>query len=528
MQEFICSNEAPIVSVKQGRLKGYYFQGVYRFFGVPYARSRRFEMPQEPRPWEGIRNANAYGYICPVLSSPAPSDEISVPHRFWPENEHCQNLNVYTSALDDKKRPVLVWLHGGGFSAGSAIEQIAYDGDSLAKNDDVVVVTVNHRLNAFGFLDVSAFGEKFKYSGTVGMADLVAALQWVHDNIAVFGGDPENVTIFGQSGGGHKVWALGQIPAADGLFHKGIIMSGVSADTTNAPGLVSGEEFTKKVMEIAGVTDIEGLQKLNYQLYIMAVNRASDYFRKEGRHYAWEPVANGYFVGNPFSVGFREHFLTIPTIVGTCASDIALPETTPGRMQLSEEEQIGKLAEFFGDEEKARTMAELYKKAYPGRPVIFAKCMDMVFTKDSDRFVREKSEGTAPVWRYQFGPVFNIEDGKSAWHCSDIGFAFHNSEILPYCYSISYRERLEREFCGAVLSFARTGDPNHADLPEWKPSTKDDVYTMFFDEKTEARVNFDNEALAYFLENMPARSGGPWREKTEGPDDEPPVGSWAY
>ena len=530
MSDFICTNEEPIVSVKQGKLKGYYFKGVYRFFGVQYARARRFEMPNEPRSYEGIRNANAYGYICPVLSSPAPSDEISVPHRFWPENEHCQNLNIFTDSLDEtRKKPVLVWLHGGGFSAGSAIEQIAYDGDSLAKNDDVVVVTVNHRLNAFGFLDVSAFGEKFRYSGTVGLADIVAALQWIHENIAAFGGDPENVTIFGQSGGGHKVWALGQIEAADGLFHKGIIMSGVSADTTNAPGLVSGEEFARKVMEFAGIETIEELQKLHYQLYIMAVNKASAFFGRQGKRYAWEPVANGYFYGNPFSVGFRDHFLDIPTIVGTCASDIALPETTPGRLQLSEEEQILKVCEFFGDEEKGRKMAELFKKAYPGRPVIFAKCMDMVFSKDSDRFVREKAAaGRAPVWRYQFGPVFDIDGGKSAWHCSDIGFAFHNSEILPYCYAISYRERLEKEFCQAVVSFARTGDPNHEALPEWKNSSKDSVYTMFFDEKTEARMNFDNEALAYFLDNMPRGNGRPWREKTEGPDDEPPVGSWAY
>ena len=528
MTEFICTNDSPIVKVKQGLVKGYYFKGVYRFFGIPYARSRRFEMPQEPRNWDGIRNCNAYGYICPILSSPAPSDEISVPHRFWPENEHCQNLNVYTDTInEDKKKPVLVWLHGGGFSAGSAIEQVAYDGDSLALNDDVVVVTINHRLNAFGFLDVSAFGDKFKYSGTVGMADIVAALKWVHENIANFGGDPENVTVFGQSGGGHKVWALGQIAEADGLFHKGIIMSGVSQDTTDQKGLVSGKDFTLKIMEIAGVSNIEELQKLNYQLYIMAVNKASAFFMEQGLHYAWEPRANGYFYGNPFSVGFREHFLTVPTIVGTCASDISLPETTPHKCELSEEEQTQKVCEFFG-EEKGRILVEKFKKAYPGRPVIFAKCMDMVFTKDSDRFVREKSAGTAPVYRYQFGPVFDIDGGKSAWHCSDIGFAFHNVDILPYCYSIPYAKRLEKEFCQAVVSFARTGDPNHADLPEWKPSDKDNVYTMFFDEKTEVRVNFDNDVLNYFLENMPKRDTSFWRRKTEGPDDEPPTGSWAY
>ena len=147
-----------------------------------------------------------------------------VPHMYWSEKEDCQNLNIWTPSIrDGRKRPVMVWLHGGGFSAGSSIEQLAYDGENLSRAGDVVVVSVNHRLNVLGYLDLSPFGEKYQDSANAGNLDLIAALEWIRDNIEGFGGDPENVTLFGQSGGGVKVWSLLQMPEADGLFHKGII-----------------------------------------------------------------------------------------------------------------------------------------------------------------------------------------------------------------------------------------------------------------------------------------------------------------
>lgn len=184
-------------------------------------------MPQEIT-WEGIKDASSYGFVCPLLSQDTPSAELLVPHRYWPQDEHCQNLNIWTNSLDkEKKSPVMVWLHGGGYFAGSSIEQVAYDGFNMCMNGDVVVVSVNHRLNVLGYLDLSPFGEKYKNSGNAGHADLVAALGWIHDNIELFGGDPYNVTIFGQSGGGMKVADLMQIADADGLFHRGLIMSGV-------------------------------------------------------------------------------------------------------------------------------------------------------------------------------------------------------------------------------------------------------------------------------------------------------------
>ena len=228
MKEFVMSKEGPIVQTPKGKLRGFRYDGIDHFYGIRYAKAKRFQMPEPVPAWEGVKDAGSYGMNCPVLSEPMPIGEVMIPHRFWPSSEHCQYLNLWTKSCDPAaKRPVLFWIHGGGYASGSGIEQVCYDGFNLAKDDDVVVVTVNHRLNAFGYLDLSDFGEKYWNSVNVGMADLVEALRWVRDNIACFGGDPDNVTIFGQSGGGGKVTVLGQIPEAEGLFHKMIVMSGV-------------------------------------------------------------------------------------------------------------------------------------------------------------------------------------------------------------------------------------------------------------------------------------------------------------
>ena len=195
-KEFICSATSPVVQTNAGKLRGFVVDGTYTFHGIKYADAKRFQMPQPVAPWEGIRDALSYGYVSPILNRETASGEVKIPHRYWPKDENCQYLNVWTQSLDPQaKRPVMVWLHGGGFWDGSSIEHVAYDGENLSRFGDVVVVTVNHRLNILGYLDLSPYGEKYWNSGNAGNADLVASLQWVHDNIAQFGGDPENVTI---------------------------------------------------------------------------------------------------------------------------------------------------------------------------------------------------------------------------------------------------------------------------------------------------------------------------------------------
>ena len=215
------------VQTQAGMLRGVISDGTYVFRGIPYAQAERFHMPRPVQPWEGVREAIVYGNACPEIYTCIPHDQYTVPHYFTVQSEDCQYLNVWTQHLDKTaKKPVMVWFHGGGMMTGSGVEHYAYDGEELSKYGDVVVVTLNHRLNVLGFLDLSAYGEEYRYSGNAGIADLVAALQWIRDNIDGFGGDPDNVMIFGQSGGGSKVVSMLQSPKAAGLFHRACLQSG--------------------------------------------------------------------------------------------------------------------------------------------------------------------------------------------------------------------------------------------------------------------------------------------------------------
>ena len=229
-----------IVTTTAGQVRGAEENGVYRFLGVPYAEVKERFVPADPvTPWEGVRDALEYGAISPQTSFFGNSTDG--------QNNNCQNLNIWTPATGDSvKRLVMVWYHGGGMTSGSA-NDAGTNGANLSRNQDVVTVTVNHRLGVLGYLDLSAYGDKYAQSGNVGVLDMTASLQWIHDNIAAFGGDPDNVTVFGQSGGGAKVLALMTTPAAKGLFHKAINESGA----TNTLGPVfATTEMSVRVAEL--------------------------------------------------------------------------------------------------------------------------------------------------------------------------------------------------------------------------------------------------------------------------------------
>ena len=251
-KKFIYDEQTAVVETGKGKVRGYFYDDMYIFKGIPYAKARRFHAPEPVEPWEGVFQAVSYGCVCPLLDLPKPGGELMVPHRFWVMDEDCLNLNIWSPGLDGEKRPVMVWLHGGGFFAGSSIEQIAYEGENMCKLGQVVVVSVNHRLNILGYCDLSPFGEEYANSGNAGTDDLVAALKWIHDNIESFGGDPENVIIFGQSGGGAKVTTLLQTPAADGLYAKGINMSGVIG------GALADLGFNLDFAPVADLANVEG------------------------------------------------------------------------------------------------------------------------------------------------------------------------------------------------------------------------------------------------------------------------------
>ena len=215
-----------VTNTESGRVRGYIQNGIFTYKGIPYAKAKRFEVAEKPDSWEGVRSSTMYGPVAPLMiptTSIQDEPEFVFDHDWGYTNEDCLRINIWTPNIDDnKKRPVLFWIHGGGFTAGSSQELPSYDGQNLSKKGDVVVVSINHRLNILGFLDLSAYGDKYKHSANNSILDMVAALEWVKTNIENFGGDPNNVTIYGQSGGGAKVNTLMAMPKAKGRSRSGI------------------------------------------------------------------------------------------------------------------------------------------------------------------------------------------------------------------------------------------------------------------------------------------------------------------
>jgi len=502
---FICTKDANVVETKQGKIRGFFYDNVYNFWDVRYAMAKRFQMPEPPEPWEGVRNAMAYGYVCPLLDNSAPHFELTVPHRYWPQGEDCLNLNIATPTLDPgAKKPVMVWFHGGGFSDGSAIAHIAFEGDNMARNHDVVMVCVNHRLNAFGFLDLSMYGEKYANSGNTGIADLVAALQWIKENISAFGGDPDNVTIFGQSGGGGKVNALGQTPAADDLFHKAIIMSGVfDPEKMKARHEPNSKELVQEILKELNIpeNEIERLEDVDFRLFIMAVNRAIRTFGNRGQYVSWHPHKNDWYLGDPLHEGFRSHFKLIPTMIGSTLGEFYYHVTDKNKWEMSEEECKAIVFNKYG-EENGRKLIDLFKKAYPDKNIAYAASVDNMVRPGSVKYAKKKSEGNhAPTYVYMFSSDFKFETGLPAWHNADIPFFFGNADRIQFCCATQNWEALAELMPASFSAFAHTGNPSIEGLPAWQPADSEHVPTMIFDKNIEIKTDYDDELIA-FINNI--------------------------
>lgn len=506
-KRFVCSLTEPIVETKAGRIRGFQLDSTYTFYGVRYAVAKRFQPPQPVEPWDGVKDALSYGYVCPLLKQEVPSGEEKIPHRYWPMDEDCLNLNIWTQSLDSKaKKPVLVWLHGGGFVAGSAIEHVAYDGANMSLYGDCVVVTVNHRLNVLGYLDLSPFGKKYENSCNAGNADLVAALQWVHDNIENFGGDTENVTIFGQSGGGMKVWSLMQTPSADGLFQKGIVQSGVVDHFTDPEG--DGREVVTAMMEELGVKDVEELETIPYAQLAAAYLKVSPAIEAKGGYIGGAPKANDFYVGDPRVVGFTDHAKTIPVLIGTVLGEFAFGPGVPHKYDMTKEQQMAMVEKKYGKEGAAK-IADLFKKAYPGKCLTDACVVDTIFRAPTIDFIAKKSVHTeAPTYSYMFTYEFPLDSGKVAWHCAEIPFAFHNAELVPIYNTPGVTEILQERIFGAWMNFARYGNPANSALPAWPACEVGKENTMIFDTECEIRVNHDHELVALCQELAPASIPG--------------------
>lgn len=499
--QFYCDKEKPVVQTKLGKLRGFFLNGTYIFQGIRYAKAKRFHQPEPVEPWEGVKNALAYGYVCPLMEQDEPSIEVMIPHRYWPMDENCQYLNIWTQSITPGvKKPVMVWLHGGGFFAGSSIEQVAYDGENLSKYGDVVVVSLNHRLNILGYLDLSPFGEEYKNSANAGTADMVAALQWIHDNIEAFGGDPDNVTLFGQSGGGMKVWTLMQTPAADGLFHKGIVQSGYMEHFMD-DGETDGTMIVTAMMQELGLKNVKELETVPYAQMAAAFWKVLPAVEKAGGYVGGHPKQNDWYLGEPLRVGFREHAKTIPVMIGTALGEFSFMPALDDEIKNDPEKLDVLFARRYGD--KAGEVKRLFAEAYPDKHISDALFVDSLFRAPSMDFALKKAGHTeSETYSYLFTYTFPYDGGHIAWHCSEIPFVFHNTDLVPVCNEGEVTDKLEQQLSDAWLNFARTGKPGSALLPDWPACTAEKENCMIFDRTCEVRTNHDHE-LMQLLRTIP-------------------------
>lgn len=486
-KEFICNKTTPVVETTKGKIRGFFWDGTYTFHGIKYAQGKRFQKPQEVEPWDGIKDAISYGHNAPLMCDDPLGNELLVTHRFWPTSEDCLYLNVWTSSIKkESKKPVMVWIHGGGFFSGSAIEHQSYDGKNLSYLGDVVVVSINHRLNILGYFDLSEYSDKYENSGNVGGSDIIASLKWVRDNIENFGGDPDNVTVFGQSGGGMKITTLMQTEEAEGLFHKGIIQSGVS----KAQLLENDCNTGPIVDEVVKIIGIENMETVPFTTLVEAYMEASKVVGHDGSILGFRPCPNGFYKGDPRAVGFSEFAKTIPLLIGTVQGEFYdLPEVD----KTSSEEEIHKaIEEKYG--KNAEKLTELFTKAYPENDLTKVLTLDSMFRKPTIDYIETRTkEEVAPTYAYLLAHEFDLDGGRAPWHCAEIPFVMHNSHMVPPCCAGEVEDRLQEQFFNAWVSFAKTGNPNCDLLPQWKPCENGKEWTMIFKENCELKCNHDKE-----------------------------------
>lgn len=505
--EVVSSAEATTVKTESGKIAGYIQDGIFIYKGIPYAKAGRFMEPQPADKWEGVRSSRAYGPVSPQGKRTGwYSDEQAFAFH-WDDgfaNEDCLRANVWTPGINDgKKRPVMVWLHGGGYSAGSGQELPSYDGANLSKSGDVVVVSINHRLNVLGFLDLSAFGEKYAHSGNAGVLDIVAALKWVKNNIVTFGGDPDNVTIFGQSGGGGKVSTLLATPAAKGLFHKAIVQSGSMLRTMEQK---YSRKIGIKVAEILGIkpANIDELQKVPYEELLAAGDAAVAEVRaeadKEGVSsfiFGWAPTVDGDVIpSQPFDPSAPAQSKDIPMMIGTTQHEFCMSTYVPALRTINKEDAVKYLQTRYG--ERTDDFLKAFGVAYPGYKPQDLVDVDFIFRPGAVEQAKIKAaQGGAPVYMYMFTWESPVLDGIfRSTHCMEIPFVFNNA-VRHSTMTGGGEEavKLAEKMSEAWVNFARTGNPNTEKLPAWEPYTAKDGATMIFNNQCEIRHNHDKELL---------------------------------
>ena len=494
-----------IVETAYGKVQGMATAGIKEFKGIPYGAptsgKNRFMPPKKPAPWTGVRECFAHGQCCPQTLSNLRSEYgmmIQWDQHSGGMGEDCLVLNVWTPGVNDgAKRAVLVSFHGGGYTTGSG-NAPGFDGAQLALFGDVVVVTVNHRLASYGYTHLADLGAppEFAYAGVTGIMDLVASLQWVHDNIANFGGDPGRVMIFGQSGGGAKTTAILATPSAKGLFHRGAVQSGSSLRLATREAATKTAEALLAKLEIPK-TRIADIQKVSWQQLLEAQTGLAGF----------APVVDStVLTHHPFEPVAPPESADVPVIISTTLEDSALALTN---FNLDEGGLKTVLTQRYAD--KADEILALYKQRYPQKSPYLIQAQ--VFTDAGFRrsaitqAERKAALGKAPAYMYLWSWVSPGFGGKfGAVHGTDVSASFHN--VRDHIVGVGSPEGkvMCDRLASAWVAFAKTGDPNNAQIPRWPAYDSSARATMVFDIDT--RVESDPRGeIRRFWEGMPPARG---------------------